>query len=160
MELSNSFINSQLNQPSLARFVRPSIISIDHDVTTFIEMGYNDKLIEKVYNILYPRDINEAINFMTKENNLYNHPFHSGGTRKSNLLCIICNEPFQNQERHNVLGEEENINSRNEKNVDNDIDYFTSLNEPLLSNNNQGNDSSIQGKHSPQQITDILNENI
>ena len=57
-----------------------------------IEMGYNDKLIEKVYNILHPRDLNEAINFMTKENGLYNHPFKSG-TRTSNQLCVICNEP-------------------------------------------------------------------
>ena len=76
------------------RYSRPSRISIDHDVAMLIEMGYDDKLIEKVYNILHPRDITQAINYMTKENNLYNHPFSSG--RKSNLLCLICNEPIHN----------------------------------------------------------------
>ena len=79
---------------SYARYSRSSRISIDHDVALLIEMGYDDKLIEKVYNILHPRDITQAINYMTKENNVYNHPFASG--RKSNLLCIICNEPMQN----------------------------------------------------------------
>jgi hypothetical protein len=57
-------------------------------------MGIDEKLIEKVYNILHPRDITEAINYMIKEKNLYNHPFVYG--KINNSLCLICNEPMRN----------------------------------------------------------------
>ena len=112
-------MSSNFLSKSYAKFSRSSTISIDHDVATLIEMGYDDKLIEKVYNILHPRDITQAINYMTKENNVYNHPFASG--KRSSLLCLICNEPMENHLNSNP--QTNHFENRSEMLFDEDDDF-------------------------------------
>jgi hypothetical protein len=84
------------------------------------------------------------------------------GTRKSNQLCIVCNEPFYNHERRydtvrEEVDEEHNFTEEipqggNERNVNTNNDDFTSVLLSLLSSTNQRNTSSIQGRQSQKQF--------
>ena len=145
-------MSSNFLSESYARYSRPSRISIDHDVAMLIEMGYDDKLIEKVYNILHPRDITQAINYMTKENNLYNHPFASG--KRSSSLCLICNEPMENHlnsySQTNVLENRSGILFDEDGDVDfddggsfSDEDEHNFLTDSLLFRNNKRTSNKI-----------------
>ena len=144
-------MSSNFLSESYARYSRTSRISIDHDVAMLIEMGYDDKLIEKVYNILHPRDITQAINYMTKENNVYNHPFASG--KKSSSLCLICNEPMENHlnsySQTNVLENRSGIQFDEDGDVDvdseslSDEDDHNFLTDSLLFRNNKRTSNKI-----------------
>ena len=62
-------MSSDFLSENYVKYPKPPAVSIDHDIATLIEMGFDEKLIEKVYNILHPRDITQAINYMIKEKN-------------------------------------------------------------------------------------------
>ena len=61
------------------------------DVETLIEMGFDTKFIKKVYVFLKPNSVEQAINYMTQDNGLYQHKFLPYYTKKSDK-CLICGE--------------------------------------------------------------------
>ena len=58
------------------------------DLKSIISMGYNPKMAKKVYILLKPRDINEAIDFLTEEDGIFQHDFMARHGRKDE--CFIC----------------------------------------------------------------------
>ena len=114
-----------------------------NDLNIVIEMGYDRKMVKKVYALLMPVDINEALDFLTKENGIFHHDFmQKHGT---NDECFICGEPPKNHINYrksvldiirdsfgNSKNEDKNSNSENlnsEKNGGNLVDNKNSNNE-------------------------------
>ena len=59
-----------------------------NDLEELILMGYDKKMVKKVYIFLKPADINEAIDFLSEENGIYHHDFME--RHGKNDVCFIC----------------------------------------------------------------------
>ena len=66
----------------------------ENDLELVVSMGYEEKMVKKVYILLKPNDINEAIDFLTKENGIYQHDFMKRYGK--NDICFICGESSKN----------------------------------------------------------------
>ena len=67
----------------------------EEEKNQLIQMGFEERMITKVYTFLKPRTINEAIDLMSEENGIYQHEFIEGRTSSSSSninLCYICNK--------------------------------------------------------------------
>ena len=58
------------------------------DIFFLIESGFNKKQIIKLYILMKPSNVNEAMSYLSKENGKYQHPFFP--SKKSNEICEIC----------------------------------------------------------------------
>ena len=83
---------------------------IKADISLLKEMGYDKKLINKVYIIMSPPNIEEAINIMTPINGIYQHDFYENIYQTKNKnLCFICNQP-RNRHINITPGNSDEIN--------------------------------------------------
>ena len=64
------------------------------DMKTILSMGYDEKMVRKIYIILKPGEINEALDYLSQENGIYHHDFME--THGKIDQCFICGEPPQN----------------------------------------------------------------
>ena len=67
---------------------------IEKDMQTILAMGYDEKMIRKVYIILKPTDINEALDYLSQSDGIYHHDFME--THGKANQCFICGEYPQN----------------------------------------------------------------
>ena len=68
--------------------------NIKEDIKLLREMGYNHKLINKVYIYLQPQNIERAIDYMTEIDGIYQHDFFEDNFSGNNKdLCFICQKP-------------------------------------------------------------------
>ena len=58
------------------------------DMDTILSMGYDGKMIRKVYIFLKPNDINEALDFLSQQDGIYHHDFMERHGQKNK--CFIC----------------------------------------------------------------------
>jgi hypothetical protein len=58
-------------------------------------MGYDKKMINKVYILLRPENIERAIDYLTEFNGYYQHNFISSNNPKEKNLCFICKKTGQ-----------------------------------------------------------------
>ena len=61
---------------------------IKKDIIFLIKSGYNKKTIIKLYILVRPSNVNEAIHYLSKENGKYQHIFYP--STKSLDVCEIC----------------------------------------------------------------------
>ena len=96
-------------------------------------MGFDKKIINKVYILLRPENIERAIDYMTEIDGIYQHDFIQSTNPNEKTLCFICKKPKNNH-----------------------LDYKSDdlLNDIELNNNNINNDKIIIDK---EKVTD--NEN-
>ena len=88
-------------------------------------MGFDKKMINKVYILLRPENIERAIDYMTEINGIYQHNYLS--SNKEQNLCFICKKPKINHLDHNednnneqdIINVSDNI--LNKDNIDNDF---------------------------------------
>jgi hypothetical protein len=64
------------------------------DMETIKSMGYDEKMIRKVYIFLKPNELNEALDYLSSEDGIYNHDFMEMHGHKSK--CFICGQPPKN----------------------------------------------------------------
>ena len=70
---------------------------IKEDIELLKSMGYQIKMINKVYILLKPENIERAIDYMTEINGIYQHNFfENNNPKKDKALCFICNKPKKN----------------------------------------------------------------
>ena len=103
---------------------------IKSDIELLKEMGYDKKMINKVYVLFQPENIERAIEYMTEINGIYQHNFFENhNSNKNKDLCFICNK---NRILHYDYIPEDLLvdNNNNNNNQNNDLD-----------NNNGENDS-------------------
>ena len=65
-------------------------IETKRDIIFLIKSGYNKKIIIKLYILIKPSNIEEAVNYLTKENGIYQHIFYN--SPNDNEYCEICGE--------------------------------------------------------------------
>ena len=126
---------------------------IEADMKTIKSMGYDEKIIRKVYIILKPTELNEALDYLSQEDGIYHHDFME--THGKIDQCFICGEPPQNHinyEPKSTIIEKlrDSIGHKSTgRNSNNSQDENLKLNEPLIElknsekndNNNEENDS-------------------
>ena len=64
------------------------------DMNTILSMGYDMKMMRKVYMFLKPGDINEALDYMSNEGGKYHHEFMESHGQANK--CFICGAPPEN----------------------------------------------------------------
>ena len=105
------------------------------DIEILNDMGFDRTMINKVYIILNPGNIERAIDYMTEINGIYQHNFLESTNPNEKNLCFICNNPEQNHinyrpddtlintETSNIFIENSqilvNINKNNQENTTN-----------------------------------------
>ena len=65
-------------------------IKIKRDIIFLIKSGYDKKTIIKLYIFAKPSNINDAVNYLTKENEIYQHLFYDSSNKED--YCEICGE--------------------------------------------------------------------
>ena len=118
------------------------------DMDTILSMGYDGKMIRKVYIFLKPNDINEALDFLSQQDGIYHHDFMERHGQKNK--CFICGAAPSNHINYERNSKNTIINSIRDSigyssnKVNSDLVNFNSkkedkeennalLNEPLIS---------------------------
>ena len=69
---------------------------IQADIELLNSMGFDKKMINKVYILLGPANIERAIDYMTEIDGVYQHDFISSTNSNEDNLCFICKKPPKN----------------------------------------------------------------
>ena len=69
--------------------------NIKADIEILKSMGFDKKMINKVYIILRPESIDRAIDFMTQDEGVYHHNFIESNNSNEKNLCFICKQTVQ-----------------------------------------------------------------
>ena len=67
--------------------------NIKADIELLRSMGFDKKMINKVYVLLGPQNIQRAIDYMTEINGIYQHDFIPSSNPNEQSLCFICKKP-------------------------------------------------------------------
>ena len=105
-ENSNSFIRR-------STFIQAIENDYSQDEHSLIDMGYDSRMIKKVYLFLKPNNINEAIELMSEVNGIYQHDYYESKNSSNINHCYICKKERQ---FHRDYEEEESKNKKN-KNI-------------------------------------------
>ena len=111
---------------------------IKSDVELLQSMGYDKKMINKVYILLRPENIERAVDYMTELNGVYQHDFFENhNPSKDKGLCFICKKARQFHLDYipdEVLAEDNNQNNNLGNNlVEDDNDSFNFSQESIKS---------------------------
>ena len=63
--------------------------NIKSDIELLNDMGFDKKMINKVYILLKPENIERAIDYMTEINEIYQHDFVPSSNPNEKNLCFI-----------------------------------------------------------------------
>ena len=116
--------------------------NIKTDINLLIEMGFEKKMIDKVYILLRPENIERAIDYMTEIDGIYQHNYLASTNPKEKNLCFICKKQKQNHLDYNFINENQNNNLINNEQNDlnkNDID----LDKDIHDEDNVGNECEL-----------------
>ena len=114
-------INNNNNELKKSLFIS-NISNIDQMnpmILQLTEFGFDNIFSRRVFHYLHPEDIDEALNYMAKENGIIQHRFIKNRRDLNNILCYICGEKEEIHLKdinisNNVIKEEE-INESNNK---------------------------------------------
>ena len=70
--------------------------NIKSDIELLNNMGFDRKMINKVYILLRPENIERAIDYMTEIDGVYQHDFIASTNPNEKTLCFICKKPKKN----------------------------------------------------------------
>ena len=105
------------------------------DILFLIKSGYNKKAVIKIYLIMKPAHVSEAIEYLSKKDGLYQHIFYSSS--KYSNKCEICG----NKRELHIEEPEKTIISFNKSNQDEvsfiPVEKDDKLNEKIPKENNQ-----------------------
>ena len=122
------------------------------DMDKILKMGYDEKMIRKIYIFFKPNDINEALDYLSKKNGINNHDFIERHGQKNK--CFICGEAPANhinyEPENNPIKDSlsDSNNEKNNNNVDssNDQKENKDLNEPLIDSEEKNDKKDIKIK--------------
>jgi len=143
----NSKSNEMFSISKISKFSNDSIYELNLNI--LMEMGYSKNYIKKIFYFFKPRALQNAIDLMTMEDNLYIHDFFPNNKIDPNF-CYICGE--SKKLHKNVISNEENLNSSNSNSVNSQNEYLT------LSDNNYTNENITIKKKIFCSICDSNNE--
>ena len=109
--------------------------NIKSDIQLLVQIGFDKKMINKVYILLKPPSIDRAIDYMTEVDGIYQHDFFESAKDKS--LCFICKKPKRNHLDY-IPDENEHANE-NDNLIDNQQDIVVREDNDLIQDNNDNN---------------------
>ena len=111
--MEDNLLNESEIEINNSIFSRDSLLketNYNNDFEILEDMGYDSIMIKKVYAFLKPNSLEQAIDFMTQENEIYHHNFFKNYKHKRKT-CYICNYPKENHINYNELeNDEEDLN--------------------------------------------------
>ena len=123
---------------------------IKADVQLLQDMGYDKKMINKVYILLQPENLERAIDFMTEIDGVYQHNFFENHSKtKEQGLCFICKKTKKFHMDYipiELISENQNNNLINIIDNNNNDDYNDSFNFSLDQDNNNDKKDSIKSE--------------
>ena len=123
---------------------------IESDMKTILSMGYDEKMIRKVYIILKPSEINEALDFLSQQDGIYHHDFMETHGKKDQ--CFICGQPPKNhinyEPKSNLVEKLRDSIGHNSKNRNSNNSDDDKLKEPLIELKNS-EDEKIEENDEP-----------
>ena len=117
---------------------------ITEDIQLLRDMGYDNRMINKIYILLHPESIERAIDYMTEIDGIFQHNFFENNYHtKDRNLCFICKKP---RSCHLDYIPAEFLE-------DNDYDYDFNFNNSIynnnINNNNINNNININITNNP-----------
>jgi hypothetical protein len=113
--------------------------NIKADIELLTEMGFDRKMINKVYILLRPENLERAIDYMSERDGIYQHNFIASTNPKEKNLFFICKRPRQNHMDYiptDILNE--GMNDNNNNFVNREINLID-INDNVNHNNNNKN---------------------
>ena len=114
---------------------------IINDIMLLEDMGYEKKMINKIYILLRPENMETAIEYMTEIDGIYQHDFFDNNYKSKNKdLCFICKK--SRRFHINYIPNELDNNNQNDSEEDDDLlidnkkDSFNIQNEDEIEINN------------------------
>ena len=105
---------------------------IKNDIKLLQDMGYDKKMINKVYILLQPESIERAIDFMSEINGIFQHNYFENHKSKEKDSCFICKKPKRchlDYIPEYLLNNNPNLNLDNYFENENNNDSFDFFNE-------------------------------
>ena len=144
IDVKENLIDNQRNSNVIDNEMQNIIDSVEGenikaDIELLNSMGFDKKMINKVYILLSPENIERAIDFMTEIDGVYQHDFFPGSNPKEENLCFICKKPKMNHLDYipeELLVNAQNNNLINNNNNHNNIDI---IEQNLLIEDNNNN---------------------
>ena len=94
-----------------------NIQRINLDIELLKDMGFDETMINKVYILFKPQNIENAINYMIERNGIYQHNFIQSTNPNEQDQCFICQKPRENH--LNFQSDNLIINNQTENNITN-----------------------------------------
>ena len=97
---------------------------IINDIMLLEDMGYEKKMINKIYILLRPENMETAIEYMTEIDGIYQHDFFDNNYKSKNKdLCFICKK--SRRFHINYIPNELDNNNQNDSEEDDDLLIFS-----------------------------------
>ena len=131
VELQENFINQSARNSYNINHEMVSFLDTQEgqskkaDIELLQSMGFDKKMINKVYILLQPENIERAIDYMSQIDGLYQHDFIEGANPNEQSLCFICKTPRKNHQDYTpneFLHQNENSNNNNLIDIPQNID--------------------------------------
>jgi len=88
-EISEQSLNN-VSFSSNNSFYEKLDLKTKRDIISLIKLGYNKKMVIKLYILVKPSNVAEAVNYLTKEKGIYQHIFYNSPNKED--CCEICGE--------------------------------------------------------------------
>ena len=110
---------------------------IVNDIMLLEDMGYEKKMINKIYILLQPANMEQAIEYMTEIDGIYQHDFFESSNKndKDKKVCFICKRPKRYHINYNPDDNQENNNT----------DFIEDEIDPLIKNEKTSINVKIDG---------------
>ena len=139
---------------SLKRSITVSTNEENPIVLQLQEFGYSSNYSKRVFYYLHPEDLEEALNYMSTENNIIQHRFLKD-RNTLNKSCYICGEPEENH-----LKEFNNNNNINHNNINNHLEKREEDNKTKEEDNNENDNSKYIIHNSVLKTKNIIKESL
>ena len=130
LDVSENLIDDsavRMNSFRVDEEIRDLDFLIKEDIRLLKDMGFDKKMVNKVYILLNPENINRAIDYLTEVNGIYQHNYIQSTKPNEKYLCFICKKPrgkHIHNSLNNILNENTNINDIiTPKGLDEDDDF-------------------------------------
>ena len=98
LDVSENLIDDsdvRMNSFRVDEEIRDLDFLIKEDIGLLKDMGFDKKMVNKVYILLNPENINRAIDYLTEVNGIYQHNYIQSTKPNEKYLCFICKKPIR-----------------------------------------------------------------
>ena len=138
IDVQENLINAQRNSNAIESEIDNFLDTeegrhIQADIELLNSMGFDKKMINKVYILLGPANIERAIDYMTEIDGVYQNQFLPSTNNSEDNLCFICKKPPRNHldyiPENLLIDAQNNIQNNNQNNNEQNIENIINIEE-------------------------------